>query len=295
MRTLVLAVALAAACGAQAAPKLAPVPGFESSVLTTQVDGMIEVDRSGRVIDYTLEKARKPLPPKVVERLMQQVRGWAFEPVQVDGKPVVARTRMRVTLLAEERPEGFAISIDNVTFPPLRGAVVPDAKADANVRAVKTRGLRYPDEFLGRGLDATVLVSVKLRPDGTMEDAAIVQTSIPDRTGKPEEFGRLAALLEAEVLRGVKRMQFAVDYPEGAKPLDEPVTGMLPIVFHMGDRPKQVQGLWRVEARSIKRTPPWVSATDGQRLAGVSDLNEGESANADGGLRLKNTVNGVAL
>lgn len=295
MRTVVMAMALAGACAAQAAPKYAPVPGFEASVLTTQVDGMVEIDPDGRVVDYILEKGRKPLPPAVAERLGKQVRGWSFDPVQVGGKRVLARARMRVTLIAEEKPDGFAVSVDNVTFPPLRGAVVPDSKPDLQLRMVKAPRPSYPDEFQNRRLDATVLVSVKLHADGRFADAAIVQTSIPDRYGKPEEFGRLAAILEAEVMRAVPRMQMAIDYPPGAVATDEPVTGMMPILFRMGAEPKQAQGLWRTETRSIKRTPPWLAVDDIQHLAGVSDLNDGETATAEAGLRLKNAVNGVTL
>ena len=294
MRALVMAMALTAAINVHAGPKLAPVPGFDAPVMTTQVDGMIEIDGKGKVSNYTIEKGRKALTPAVAERLNKQVRGWSFEPIQVDGQPVIARARMRVTLLAQERPDGFVVSVDNVTFPPLRDAVVPDAKPEARLRMLKTSRIRYPDEFEQRGLDATVLVSFKLNADGGFADAAIVQTSIPDRVGKPEEFGRLAAILEAEVMRAVPRFKFAVDYPAGAEP--ETQTGMLPIVFLMEGQPKdQPRGLWRTETRSIKRTPAWLTPVEGQRLAGVSDLNDGETATANGGLRLKQTVNGAVL
>ena len=71
---------------------------------------------------------------------------------------------------------------------------------------------------------------------------------------------------------------------------------MLPIVFSMSaPNARPARGVWRTEARSIKRTPPWMSLADGQRLAGVSDLNDGETATAEGGLRLKQGVNGAVL
>lgn len=299
MRTLIpaiaLAIALATATGVRAGPMRAPVPGFEASVLTTQVDGMLEIDDKGRVVAYTIGDARKLLAPAVVDSLTAQVRGWTFEPVQVDGKPVIARARMRVTLLAQEDADGFVVSIDNVTFPPLRGAVTPDSEPVPQMRIAKYSRPRYPEEFLARALEATVLVSMKLDPDGRVAEAAIVQTSIPDRVGKPEEFGRLAALLEAEVLRAVPRMKIEVLYPEGAEASGKPLTGLLPIMFHMGTRQKKAQGQWRTETRSTKRTPPWVSIADGRQLAGVSDLNDGETATAEGGLRLKQAVNGAIL
>lgn len=296
MRTLVLAALLAMGSSASAA-RPAPVPGFERAVMTMQVDGDVEIGPTGEVVSYTLRQTRKPLPPVIATRLPAQVKQWRFDPVLVDGKAVRARTRMRITLLASEQEGGFSISIDNVTFPRTHGAAEVDAARQRSLRMVSQPKLSYPPAFIDRGLDARVLVALNIAPDGTLTDAAIVQSSIPDRTGKAEQFQQLAATLEREVLRGVRAARFAVDVPLGADN-SEPVHAVLPIEFRMGspsDNKRDTYGQWRVERRSDKRAPTWLADADRDVIAGVSDLNEGETSATDGAPRLRSPVRGAVL
>lgn len=295
MRTLVLA-SLLAMTGVATAAKPAPVPGFEQAVMTMQVDGDVEIGPTGEVVSYALQQTRKPLPPVIATRLPAQVKSWRFDPVLVDGKPVVARTRMRITLLASEQDGGYSISIDNVTFPRTHGAVEVDAPRERSLRMVSRPRVEYPAAFVGRGLDARVLVALDIAADGSLTDAAIIQSSIPDRTGEAAQFQQLAATLEREVLRGVRAMRFAVDAPADAD-TSEPFHAVLPIEFRMGAREeaKSRTGIWRVERRSDKRTPEWVEGADRDAVAGVSDLNEGESTAGPDGPRLRTPARGVML
>lgn len=300
MRPLILALALAAVqgivCAAPApAATNAPVPGFDESVLTAQVDGTVVIDPEGNVVEYAITRTRRPWPAAITDKLQAVVTAWRFEPVKVGGVAVQAKARMRITLLAHERQDGYAVSIDNVTFPETRGAVRVDRQSDAPKAEIAHKPeIDYPPALLMRGLGGAVLVSIRIAQDGNVVDAAIVQSSLFGARGKAEEFRANAARLEAEVLEGVRAMRFNITGPlkNGER------IGLLPIVFQMDDSDAEPprNGYWRVERRSVKRIPPWVSAADGARMAGVSDIGAGDALGTlDGGLRLKNAVSGIAL
>lgn len=299
MRTLILAIALATMQGlAAAAPASVasePVPGFEAPVLTAQLDGTVVIDPEGNVREYAITRTRRAWPAAITDRLQSVVTAWRFEPVKVGGVAVQAKSRMRITLLAHEREDGYAISIDNVTFPETPGALRVDHRAAAaKVEITRQPEIDYPPALLMRGMGGAVLVSIRIAQDGNVADAAIVQSSLFGARGTPEEFRINAARLEAEVLQGIRVMRFNIT---GTLQNGEQV-GLLPIVFMLDDTDREPphNGYWRVERRSVKRIPPWVSAADGARMAGVSDIGAGDALDTlDGGLRLKHAVSGIAL
>lgn len=105
-----------------------------------QAVGMIDVGPDGSVRDYALETRLDPEVARLVDRT---VRGWRFEPVLVDGRPVIATTRMRLELEALPRDDGYALRVADVAFgepkstnrtPPVYPRVALDMRAEAIVR-----------------------------------------------------------------------------------------------------------------------------------------------------------------
>jgi hypothetical protein len=87
----ILSSQLALAAGADAVRKQA-----QASMLVT---GSIVVAPDGSVNSYAIDHVEK-LPPVVVELLGKNVPTWKFEPVCVEGKPVLATAQMSLRIVA---------------------------------------------------------------------------------------------------------------------------------------------------------------------------------------------------
>ena len=86
-----LAAALMIVGGSALAQTTAPV-------LDLEAEGEVQIAPDGKVSDYRLTSSLTPAVATVVDR---SVRSWSFEPIVVDGKPVVAKTAMHLALKAE--------------------------------------------------------------------------------------------------------------------------------------------------------------------------------------------------
>src|SRR5688572_9186279 len=102
---------------APAFAKDAPAPEYRM-----QVAGELVVDRDGAVKDYELDAGQAPLIEKLIEK---SVAAWKFEPVVVEGKPVVARTRMSMSILAAPAGDDYELRVSDVWF----GEFKSDGKA----------------------------------------------------------------------------------------------------------------------------------------------------------------------
>ena len=103
----------------------ASTPAPIEQALLLGVDGKLTIDQQGVPSGYEISTK---LPQKLQDSLQQRVRSWRFEPVQVDGKPVIARTAMHVTLAALGTGADYRVGVDSVSFPQTQGQT-PDASA----------------------------------------------------------------------------------------------------------------------------------------------------------------------
>src|SRR5690606_41143945 len=143
-------------------PAHAADEAFELQAVNT-----LEVAPDGSVHDYTLETK---LDPQVAALVDSTVRGWQFEPVLVDGRPVIAVTRMRLDLEALPRDDGYALQVANV------GLGEPEAKDN--------QPPRYPASALREGVGAKVSLLLALNADGTVDKVHVEQVSLTERMGK---------------------------------------------------------------------------------------------------------------
>lgn len=151
----------------------ATVPAGDAPVFDLEAVGTIEVGPDGAVQDYSLETE---LDPDVAALVDRTVRGWRFEPVLVDGQPVIAVTRMRLELEALPRGDDYALRVADVSLgSPDPGHIPPPA---------------YPRSARDEGLGAKVTMLLKVGADGRVQDVHVEQVSLDKRMGRRSELYR---------------------------------------------------------------------------------------------------------
>ncbi|WP_334179067.1 energy transducer TonB [Pseudoxanthomonas sp.] len=136
------------------------------------VKGEISVDATGKVADFSIDRPDE-LPPGVVTFVQAQVPAWTFEPMEVEGKAVAVRNRMRMLAVAKKDDAGgYEIRLQAVSFHPL--------KEDAGFEVVsdKMDPPRYPAALARAGASGTVFLLLKIGRDGTVKNAFAEQVNL---------------------------------------------------------------------------------------------------------------------
>lgn len=290
MRAVRMAIVslLMAAAGNLAAQ--APVePGNGESVLTLRVDGELTIGPEGGVADYRI---RTKLDPQVEAMVRRAVPTWRFKPILVDGAPALATSPMRITLAAEEKPQGYRVTVDNVVFRPNTReeyeAELASQKAHRHVGVageapqprvwITSRRMQppmYPAGLIKSGVEGIVLLTLRLNPDGTVAEVFAGQSSLLNVRGRDELLDRARAMLERSAGEVAKRWTFQVEADNPAALSAEHLTVRVPVEYTLGARPDALAGKWRHEFRGPNLTAPWLPDEKVSKV-GVSDLNGSE-------------------
>jgi hypothetical protein len=239
--------------------------------------GDLEIGPDGAVRSWKMDSHK--LGDSVESLLQNNIAQWHFEPVRVDGRPVIARTRMSVELKALPQAEGYLLKVSNVTFGSAksRGKLVPPS---------------YPTDAIRAGLGARVLLSVKLDAQGNVAAAHPYQTSL-NKHGRERQAERWRKRFEQVSLAAVKKWKF-----EPAEALEgNPVgsTVMVPITFVLTSRPKgSIDNRWLGFVPGPVTPAPWIDADSVAQLD-LDGLDDGESASLDSRFKLTSDVVGKAL
>ena len=107
---VLLALALAPAVQAEETPAtLTVAPTYEITA-----SGDLEIGPDGRVHHYELDQSQ---PAPIEAALAKGIAQWRFAPVLVEGRPVIAVTRMRMRIAAEPIASGgYQLRVRNVWF-----------------------------------------------------------------------------------------------------------------------------------------------------------------------------------
>jgi outer membrane biosynthesis protein TonB len=286
---------LVAMLGALAMPLSATMrpPAVEAPVLTTNVEGELGLDPTGAVEYY---RVASQVPDAVAAKAQELVRQLRFEPVVVDGQPARARARMRITLAGTPIDrDTFRMRLDGFSFPEEEKPGAP--RADGIVlRVDRKRGVSYPEAGARLGVDADVLVAVRIAPDGAIADAAIRQSAILGVGGNPRVVAQLLGQFEQESLRALRAWHVAVHVPDGVQPTAEQMTACVAVRFRMnGHRDERVPGEWQWSVRSQKRDTPWLPTDPARPVAGVADIGGSGLVPAQAGFRLASPLPRAAL
>lgn len=238
--------------------------------------GDLEIGPDGRVRSWKMDG--KALGERVEQLLQRNVEQWRFEPVLVDGKPVIAKTRMQVQLLASPQGDDYVVKVDNVTFgaPESRGALVLPL---------------YPRRAVQASMEARVLVMFKLDATGDVVAVHAYQTSLSRHASSLQAPGWRSRFEQAS-LAAISRWKFLPDETieggSGSK------TMIVPIHFQLGDPLGRAGARWGAYLPGPIVLAPWPDA-DGVAQVDADALGNGQAAALDSPFKLRSQVRGEVL
>lgn len=246
--------------------------GGEPSFELTAV-GTIEVAPDGSVHAYDLETKLGSDVETLVERT---VRTWRFEPVLVDGRAVIAKTRMRLELVAEPVDDGYALRVDDVFF----GSV------DARNNTPPT----FPTTPLREGVGARVILVLQLDATGKVAQIHVEQVSLTKNAGWR------AKALQAHFIAASRRAAATWTYNIEEFVDGEPAPTTLvrvPIEYSLRE-----SGGW-TERQAYVPGPihpmPWADTDEGITQEQLDGLAQGDAQPLGSRVRLKDDVVGSVL
>lgn len=225
---LLLAAGLASAQSAREAREQ-----VEMSML---VRGHVDIDREGRITAHELEQPDK-LPEFVIDMVSAAMPTMLFEPVMVDGSPVLARAKMTLRLVAQPDGEQMRLSIRSAHFGD--ETAVPD---EERVRSVRMTPPSYPKDALYSGGTGTVYLLLKVGRDGQVEDVVVEQTNLT-ALGSAREMDRIRSSLERASVREARRWRY--EPPVAGEEADAPYWAVrVPVEYHIDSSPTPDYGQW---------------------------------------------------
>ncbi|KAF1718862.1 energy transducer TonB [Pseudoxanthomonas wuyuanensis] len=242
--------------------------------LSIDVTGHIEIGPDGGLHAFELDKGLSP----PIERLVEQsLRRWQFEPVAVDGRPVIARTRLRLTLSAEKVAEGYQLKVEKAWF-------------GEPTRTSKLAAPRYPVEAARANLGAKVILVLRLDADGNVVDAHPEQTSLSAVAKNERSAEQWRALFEKASLAAARSWKYGItEAVDGAPVATSSVR--VPVTFTIGSSP---ENRWHGFIPGPRKPAPWAM----EELAAnpvSEDLRDGDAQPLDSRFRLKTPIVGTLL
>ena len=187
-----------------------------NAVFEMNAEGEVQIAPDGHVSDYRLKSTLAPVIAKLVDTA---VRGWQFEPVLVDGKPVVAKTAMRLSLRAEPADAGnYRIRVTNVIF--------GEPHVAAHVKLPK-----YPESAIAAHVGAKVLMYVKLDESGNVVEVEPYQTSLDVRANSEVQAESFRKLFESASVRAARFWHYDLTETINGKKVG--TIAMVPVVYSL--------------------------------------------------------------
>lgn len=252
----------------------------QASMLLT---GTIVVAPDGSVGSYAIDKAEK-LPPVVTGVIAKSIPRWKFEPVLLNGKPVAAKTKMSLRLVA--RPVGddsYSIGIGGAQF----GQNVPGESITYKepVRPV------YPPQAARDHVSGTVYLLLRVGREGRVQEAEAEQVNLMV-VDSDKGMERWRKVLADSALAAARRWTFNLP-TSGEHMNDKYWVARVPVMY--GLRPVNENddyGKWQPYVPGPKQPVPWID--DPQLLSGNADaLPDGGIYPLNSGLHLTKPAGGA--
>lgn len=245
--------------------------------LERTVTGNIEIGPDGRVLDYSLED---DLVPALADALDNSIRGWRFEPIAVDGRPVIAASAMQIDLRLMPRDEGFGFKVANVRF-------------GAPNRSGRMEPPHYPGAAVRAGLGAKVSLVLKLGSDGEVEDVHVEQISLDHRARSENVADHWRQRFARESVEAARRWKFDLTTKLDGEPIGTSVR--VPIVYSVSDDAQADGDAWQAFIPGPYTPAPWVEHDEEDALADIAKLGNGEMQPLDSRFHLLGDVVGSLL
>lgn len=243
----------------------------EASMLVT---GELWVTPTGHVGGFTLDKPDELSAP-VKSLVAKVVPQWRFEPVLLHGKPVNAKARMNLRVVASRSgtaKDSITIRIGSTYF--------GDMKSAQGIEMHKRRWPVYPQMAIKARAGGTVYLVAELASDGTVKRIAVEQVNLTS-VGPERVVKRLREALAEASIDAVKDWTFSSATP---KP-DQFVR--VPLNFQISDNHRSTSGYgeWESYVPGPRELVPW--ATQAQLATGVDALPAGSAASVKQALTLR--------
>lgn len=223
----------------------------EASMLVT---GHVDIDRSGHVTAHAVDQPDK-LPAYVVELIAQAAPSLRFEPVLVDGAPVLARAKMSVRLVLKPNGDGdMQVRIASAHFGE------DTAENDASqVRSDVMTPPRYPTEIARIGGKGTVYLIVRVGRDGRTEDVATEQVNLT-ALGSARQMERIRGALSQAAMWAARDWSF-VPPTEGELVGRDYWVLRIPVDYHLDREDVARYGQWSAYHPGERTPPSWAAPT----------------------------------
>ena len=268
------ALGLAALAGPATAGDPLQRPAAEQKLASYRlsIDGDLYIAGDGSVSDYKL-RSNEDLTPEIAALVDKQVRSWRFEPILVDGQPVVAKTRLHLSLNAEPVAGGYQLRIYGVGF----GNPVRDSK--------KITPPKYPEAALRAGVEAEVMLVLTLDERGHVTDTAIALTSLSG-TGPQRVLNQWADLFEKSATDAARHWRFSLTEEIDGHAVQ--TRARVPVSYRL----RNIQG-WRTMVPVARPGRPLPDVPDRQLAADAPTDSQPQAL--DSRFRLKDRVIGTVL
>ena len=250
-----------------------PTP-VEASMLVT---GTIVVAPDGSVSSYAVDHPEK-LPPAVLAVIAKNAPRWTFKPVLLDGKPVLAKARMSMRIVATpmQQKGSYAVGIRGASF----GQDAPGGNVSKGIRTPP----RYPVGAILDRVAGTVYLVVKVGRQGEVEDVAAEQVNLRV-LGRPFEMKRWRKEFAEASVAAARKWTFHPPVT-GAHANDPYWVARVPIAFNIravgGPSPRPAYGQWQSYVPGPRALIPWLdekqlaaSAADTVPPGGIEPLGSG--------------------
>jgi hypothetical protein len=241
------------------------------------VGGELVIGPAGEVREYTLDDGVKPVLARLVA---DNVARWRFEPVQVDGKAVTAKTRMSLRLAARELDGGdVELRVDDVDF-------------GSYEKPRRWRMPVPPMEVLRNGVNARLIVVARLDAKGNVTDAHALQVNL-SKDLRPEQYRKAYADTVVGAVRKWKYdpVEFLDDRAMGG-------TVTIPIEFVVSrgvSRKAPEPDAWRSYFPGPIVPAPWMTQAEALDAVGGTGQSDGAAVALESSFRLQSDVIGKTL
>jgi len=255
----------------------------QASMLLT---GTIVVAPDGSVRSYAIDQAEK-LPPVVTGLLAKNIPQWKFEPILLDGKPVAAKAKMSLRLVAKPvGDDNYSIGISGTQF----GQQVP---GESITYKDQVRPM-YPPQAIRDRVSGTVYLVLRVGRQGQVQEAEAEQVNLV-LVDSDKEMGRWRKVLADSALAAARKWTFNLP-TSGGHVNDQYWVARVPVTYNLrrlGEIRGDGYGEWQPYVPGPRQPVPWID--DPRLLSGSADaLPEGGIHPLErGGLRLITPPGGV--
>jgi hypothetical protein len=227
---------------------------LESSAI---VQGTIVLATDGTVQTAVIDdeaSVGKPIADMVREAALQ----WRFQPVERDGRPVLAKASMHVRVVLKKTSDGnYSARIKGATFGD------GDKSSTDTLRAAVAKNISpsYPEVALRARVQGTVYLALHVDHDGHVFEAVAEQVNL-DNTGPNRVLKQFREILGDAAVKAARKWSY-VTPTTGKLAKRGNWTARLPVTFRLSEAGRPVtESVWQTYLPGPYTPAPWIHRPD---------------------------------